>query len=88
MTILHAGSAYPLPAHHGTLSSKASIRENGLLEKKENSSPGSCEDTNRICIQGLLMCARLALDKWSHEPQVLSSLTRLLSVLSIHSPSP
>ncbi|TNN20741.1 Exportin-4 [Schistosoma japonicum] len=81
MTILHA-------AHHGTLSSKASIRENGLLEKKENSSPGSCEDTNRICIQGLLMCARLALDKWSHEPQVLSSLTRLLSVLSIHSPSP
>ncbi|KAK4468464.1 hypothetical protein MN116_007668 [Schistosoma mekongi] len=88
MTILQADSAHPLPAHQGTLSNKASIRENGLLEKKENSSPESCVDTNRVCIQGLLMCARLALDKWSHEPQVLSSLTRLLSVLSIHSPSP
>ncbi|CAH8587193.1 unnamed protein product [Heterobilharzia americana] len=32
--------------------------------------------------------AHQALDKWSHEPQVLIGLTRLLSVLSVHSPNP
>ncbi|CAH8612493.1 unnamed protein product [Schistosoma bovis] len=88
MTILQAESVHPLPAHQGVfLSNKTYNGENQLSERKENLLPESCNDINRVCIQGLLMCVRLALDKWSHEPQALSSLTRLLSVLSMHSPN-
>lgn len=88
MTILQAESVHPLPAHQGVfLSNKTYNGENQLSERKENLLPESCNDINRVCIQGLLMCVRLALDKWSHEPQALSSLTRLLSVLSLHSPN-
>ncbi|VDQ13541.1 unnamed protein product [Trichobilharzia regenti] len=64
-----------------------SNQENKLSDGKENLSPeNSCYDTNKACIQGLLMCARIALDMWSHEPQVLTAVTRLLNVLSMHSP--
>uniref|UniRef100_A0A5K4FA61 Exportin-4 n=1 Tax=Schistosoma mansoni TaxID=6183 RepID=A0A5K4FA61_SCHMA len=88
MTILQADSDRPLPAHQGVfLSNKTYNGENQILEKKENPLPESCDNINRVCIQGLLMCVRLALNKWSHEPQALSSLTRLLNVLSMHSPN-
>ncbi|CAH8615991.1 unnamed protein product [Heterobilharzia americana] len=88
LTILQADSTQPPPAHQGLLTNQTSSQENKLSDGKENLSPEGSEDTNRACIQGLLMCARLALDKWSHEPQVLIGLTRLLSVLSVHSPNP
>ncbi|CAH8547591.1 unnamed protein product [Schistosoma turkestanicum] len=98
MTILQPDSIQPLPAHQGTIVSSFSSSsaaaanktlngENQFNETKENHLSDNCHDINRICIQSLLMCTRLALDKWSHEPQVLNALTRLLSVLSVHSPN-
>ncbi|CAH8865747.1 unnamed protein product [Trichobilharzia szidati] len=84
LSILQSDSTQPPAAHQGLLSNQENKQ---LSDGKENLSPENyCHDTNKACIQGLLMCARIALDMWSHEPQVLTALTRLLNVLSMHSP--
>ncbi|THD21840.1 Exportin-4, partial [Fasciola hepatica] len=87
LTVLQDETGEPQPAHQGLNRNVVPVRQLGYGDK-ENHTDGLLADATRSCIQGLLTCARLALDNWSSEPQVIASATTLIGVFSRNSPSP
>ncbi|GAA50760.1 exportin-4 [Clonorchis sinensis] len=82
LTILQTTTPTPKAAHFGQTTS-------GLLPTDANreNHTSAAPDVSRVCIQGLLSCAWFALNKWSSEPQVLSSAICLIRALGRHAPN-
>ncbi|KAA0189280.1 hypothetical protein FBUS_09516, partial [Fasciolopsis buskii] len=87
LAILQDETSEPYPAHQGRNQNEVAVRQLRCVDK-ENRADGLITDTTRCCIQGLLTCARLALESWSSEPQVITSATTLIEVFSRNSPNP